>query len=155
MTYVLAALAAVAVLAVALVAVGTVVGRLGREPNRSIFEHDEALAFVVEALPDSMTAELSFSDVERMMRLHLDFLHASGVARSGGDLELEGGARVIDAEDAVAYVQRRGALVGFFPKAEEVRQVLHAQLAYFEAIGAIAEVEGPDLAALEDELRDE
>ena len=89
------------VLVVALVAVGGVVGRLRTEPARNIFENDEALEFVAQALPDEFTAELSYEELQRIMRLHLDYLHAQGVARSGGDLPAAGGPQVVDSDDAV------------------------------------------------------
>ena len=134
-------------------AVGGVVGRLRTEPPRNIFEHDEALEFVAQALPDELTAELSYEDVQRIMRLHLDYLHAEGVARSGGDLPTAGGPQVVDSEDAVGSILRRAALVDFFPKPDAVRRVVDAQLAYFEAIGAIAPVTEPELAELQDPPR--
>ena len=137
---------AVAVVAIALVAVGTAVGRLAPEPARQVFEHDEELDFVVEALPDDVTAQLSYEDVQRILRLHLDFLHRKGVARSGGDLPEGEGPIVVEMADGVDYVLQRGKLRKFTPAPDHVAAVITAQLAYFEAIGAMAEVEGPDLS---------
>ncbi|MEZ5235279.1 MAG: hypothetical protein AB7W59_30060 [Acidimicrobiia bacterium] len=147
MTVVVLVIGALAVVAIALVAVGAAVGRLGPEPARQVFEHDEELDFVVAALPDHVTAELSFDDVQRILRLHLDFLHRKGVARSGGDLPEGEGPIVLDVADAVGYVLQRGKLRKFTPEPEHVEAVIAAQLAYFEAIGAMAEVEGPDLTS--------
>lgn len=136
----------VLVVGIALLAVGTVVQRLGPEPERQVFEHDEALSFVAEALPGEVTAELSFEEVQRIMRLHLDFLHRKGVARSGGDLPEGDGPVVLELDDGAEFVLERAALRNFFPKRSHVLDVITAQLAYFEAIGAMSEVEGPDLA---------
>jgi hypothetical protein len=147
---VFAVLGAVLVLVIALVAVGGVVGRLRVEPQRNVFENDEALEFVAQALPDQMTAELSYDEVQRIMRLHIDYLHSQGVARSGGDLPDGGGPQVVEREDAVASILRRAALVDFYPRPEAVRRVVEAQLAYFEAIGAISPVSAPELADLAD-----
>jgi hypothetical protein len=147
---VFAVIGAVLVLLIALLAVGGVVGRLRVEPPRNIFENDEALEFVAQALPDQLTAELSYPEVQRIMRLHLDYLHEEGVARSGGDLPAGPGPKIVDSEDAVTYIRRRAALVDFFPREESVRRVVDAQLAYFEAIGAISPVTPPELAELED-----
>ena len=148
---VFAVVGAVVVVVVGLVAVGGAVGRLRIEPPRNVFEHDEALEFVAQALPAELTAELSYEEVQRIMRLHLDYLHAEGVARSGGDLPSSGRARRSSTpRTRVRYVLRRAALVDFFPKADAVRRVVDAQLAYFEAIGAIAPVTEPELAELQD-----
>jgi len=142
---VLIVLGALAVVAIGLLSVGRVVRRLGPEPARQVFEGDEALRFVAAALPDDVTAELSYDDVGRILRLHLDFLHGKGVARSGGDLPEGEGPLVVEFDDAVDYVLRRGDEVGFRPDRQHVAEVVTAQLAYFEAIGAVSEVEGPDL----------
>jgi hypothetical protein len=135
----------VVVLIVAIVALGQVVGRLEPEPERQVFAHDEAVSFVAEALPEDATAVLSYTDVARIMRLHLDFLHDRGVARSGGDLTDGPGPVVIEPGDAVRFVLERGRRVGFEPEAHHVEEVIEAQLAYFEAIGAIAPVAEPEL----------
>jgi hypothetical protein len=53
---------------------------------------------------------------------------------------------VLDPDDGADYVLRRGAVVNFRPRRDHVLDVIAAQLAYFEAIGAMSEVEGPDLS---------
>lgn len=143
---VIAVVGVVLVVGIALLAVGSAVRRLGPEPERQVFTSDEALGFVAEALPESVTAELSFEDVQRIMRLHLDFLHRRGVSRSGGDLPDGDGPVVLEIEDGATFVIERAALVGFRPAREHVVDVITAQLAYFEAIGAMSMVEGPDLS---------
>lgn len=154
MTVVLVALATLVVVVIALVAVGTVVGRLGTEPARNVYEGDEALEFVAQSLTDTRTAALSYDDVARVMRLHLDFLHDQGVARSGGDLDRRVGVHVVDPNDAADYVVSRAALVDFHPGPDVVADILAAHLAYFEAIGVVDPVTGPDLDAVEAELAD-
>ena len=144
MVMVMVIVGAVLVLGVAIVAVGGVVQRLGPEPQRQVFDHREALDFVVEALPGDVTAELSYEDVQRILRLHLDFLHRRGISRSGGDLPDRDDPVVVGLEDGVAYVLARGELVQFRPQRDHVAEVITAQLAYFEAIGALSEVEGPE-----------
>jgi hypothetical protein len=150
---VFAVIALVIVVLVALVAVGGVVGRLEAEPARNVFDNNESVEFVAQALPESLTAELSYDEVQRILRLHNDYLHARGVSRSGGDLGTSGsgGPQVIDADDGIAYVLERASYVGYFPRPDAVRAVIAAQLAYFEAIGAVAEVEPPELVELEAE----
>jgi hypothetical protein len=144
----------VVVVVVAVVAVGQAVGRLEPEPERQIFAHGEAVSFVAEALPDEVTATLSYEEVARIMRLHLDFLHDRGVARSGGDLEDGAGPVVIEPGEAVGFVVDRAARVGFHPERAHVEEVIEAQLAYFEAIGAIAPVAEPDLELTGEDVDD-
>lgn len=141
MVVVIAVVGALLIVVIALVAVGGVVDRLRREPPRQIFEGDEALEFVAQALPDDVTAQLSYDDVTRILRLNLDYLHERGIARSAGDLDPAAELTVIEPDDAVRYVVARAALVDFHPEPDHVRQVITAQLAYFEAIGAVAEID--------------
>ncbi len=149
----LAVVGLLVIVVIALLAIGTVVGRLGPEPERQVFDGDEALKFVVAALPDEATATLSWEDVQRVMRLHIDQLHARGVARSGGDLADGDGPLVIDPEDVIEAICRRAAYSDFFPEPDHVRDIITAQLAYFEAIGAIDEVPLPELELLRLEER--
>ena len=145
-----AVIGVVLVAVVGLLALGSVTRRLAAEPGRGVFEGDEALAFVAEALPSWDTAELSYDEVARIMRLHLDVLHARGVARSGGDLDLDGGPVVLDPDTVVAEIVTRAGRVAFFPDPAHVADVVAAQLAYFEAIGVVDPVLEPELADLAD-----
>lgn len=145
---VFAVIGVVLVAVIGLVALGAVTRRLAAEPGRSVFEGDEALAFVAAALPRWDTAELSYDEVARIMRLHLDVLHARGVARSGGDLDLEGGPVVLDPDTVVAEIVERAGRVAFFPDPTHVADIVAAQLAYFEAIGVVDPVLEPALAEL-------
>ncbi|MDZ7678564.1 MAG: hypothetical protein U5K29_08420 [Acidimicrobiales bacterium] len=133
------------VFAIAAVAVGQVTSNLARTPERAVYEPEQSLDFVAEALPTDLTAELSYGDVSRVLRLFHDYLHSHGVATTAGDAVVESPAAVIDPDTATDYVLERAALVGFAISRAAVDAVIEAQLAYFEAIGAVGgPVEGPD-----------
>lgn len=136
----LVVIAALVVVAVALAAVGTITSRLAAEPPRRMFDNDEVVAFIAEALPSELTAVMSFDDVQRIQRLHLDYLHAFGLARSGGDLQDADLARLLEEDEATAWVVARAWDVRIRLDPVQVRAVIEAQLAYFEAIGAIDEL---------------
>ncbi|MDY7103634.1 MAG: hypothetical protein S0880_20835 [Actinomycetota bacterium] len=140
MEIVLVVLAALVVLVVALVAVGTITSRLASEPPRRVFDNDEVVSFIAEALPSHLTAVMSFDDVQRIQRLHLDYLHAFGLARSGGDLRDAEVARLLEEDEATAWIVDRAAAQQIRLEPDQVRAVIDAQLAYFEAIGAIDEL---------------
>jgi hypothetical protein len=144
MVWVAVVVAGVIIVVVGLLAVGQVTQRLGPEPERQVFAGDEALSFVAEALPSEVTAVLSYEEVQRIMRLHLDYLHHRGVSRSGGDLASDDDPVVISPEDAVDGIVERGASSAFHPERDHVHEVVLAHLAYFEAIGAMDEVSGVD-----------
>ncbi|MFP3906156.1 MAG: hypothetical protein ACLFWR_03940 [Acidimicrobiales bacterium] len=135
----------VIVFVMAAVAVGQVTSNLARTPERAVYEPDQALDFVAEALPSDLTAELSYDDVSRVLRLFHDYLHSRGIATTAGDAVVDSPAAVIDPDAAADYVLERAARVDFAIDRVAVDAVIEAQLAYFEAIGAVGgPVEGPD-----------
>jgi hypothetical protein len=102
-----------------------------------VFDNDEVVAFIAEALPSELTAVMSFEDVQRIQRLHLDYLHAVGLARSGGDLQDADVARLLEEDEATSWIVDRAWAVRVRLEPAQVGAVIDAQLAYFEAIGAI------------------
>jgi hypothetical protein len=138
---VFAVLAAVIVVVIALVTVGRITGELVDAAPTSIYDLDEALEFVADRLPDEVTAQLSFDDVRALLVWHIEYLEERGVARRQGVNELAAGPLVAAENDAVAHVLGRAAAVGMELSDVWVVQVLDADAAYLEAIGAI----GPQL----------
>jgi hypothetical protein len=138
---VFAVLAAVVVVVIALVTVGRITGELVDAAPTSIYDLDEAVEFVAERLPDEVTAQLSFDDVRALLVWHIEYLEERGVARRQGVNELAAGPLVAAENDAVAHVLGRASAVGMELSEVWVVQVLDADAAYLEAIGAI----GPQL----------
>ena len=128
------------VVVIALVAVGGVVGRLRAEPPRNIFEHDEALEFVAQALPDQLTAELSYEEVRA------DPAPPPRLASRTGCRPLRWRPPGRQPAAGRRRRRRRRARSCDRPRwstsspseAAVRRRVVDAQLAYFEAIGAIS-----------------
>ena len=137
-----------AVFAIAAVAVGRVTANLAASPSRAVFDADQALEFVAEALPADVTAELSYDDVRSVLRLFHDYLHERGVATTAGDANRDLGPQVIDPDQAADYVVHRSSLQGIPIRRSHAHSVIDAQMAYFEAIGALGGVveldDGPD-----------
>jgi hypothetical protein len=131
--------AVLGVVAIGLVAVGAVTGRLSTQPKRSVFDLEEAVAFIAERLPDEATAQLSYGDVSDIVGWHLDYLENKGVAgESDHDLEaLPVGPIVTDDDEGVAYVIGRAAERGLEADDVQVFQVLEIELQYLHAIGAV------------------
>lgn len=138
---VFAVLAAVIVVVIALVTVGRITGELVDAAPTSIYDLDEAVEFVADRLPDEVTAQLTFDDVRALLVWHIEYLEERGVARRQGVNELAAGPLVAAENDAVAYVLGRAATAGMELSDVWVVQVLDADAAYLEAIGAI----GPQL----------
>lgn len=141
------------VFAIAAAAVGVVTARLAGDEDRAVYDVDQSIDFVAEALPGELTAQLSFDDVRLMLRLYHDFLHAKGLATTAGEPDPARGPLVIATDEAVAYVVRRAELAEIELDPDHVEAVIDAQLEYFAAIGVIgAPVDGPvdDLDEIDD-----
>lgn len=139
MVWFVVAAGVVVVVVIALLAVGNITQRLAVEPRRQVFEGEEALSFVVEALPNRSTAALSYDDVERVIRLHLDYLHRAGLARSAGDEGPTSGPIVLNRSDGIDYIIEYAGYNEFDVTREQAGDVVDAHWAYFEAIGAIGD----------------
>lgn len=142
--YVILGVGAVVVVAIALVAVGGGVAKTAAMPNQIIYDVQESIDFCAEALPDEVTATLSYDDLRRLLRLHLEWIQAHHFTPEG-DPE---GPLVFNNEDALAYVMERAAVIRLPVSAEHARDVLDAHLAYFQFTGAV-HVESPDLVRID------
>jgi len=140
------ALGVVAVFVLALVAVGRVSASLARDPHRMIYDVEQSLEFVAEALPSEVTAELSYDDVSVILRFFHDYMHEMGVSTTAGEDEARPGPAVVDLDTGVHQVIARAALADVHYRQSDVEAVVSAQMEYFAAIGVLGTpVEGPDL----------
>ena len=123
-----AAFLAVTVLAVGLIAWQAVrrseAFLAAREPS-ALFEVDEAVEFVASALPDDVSARLSYEDVEALLGWHL--VHLAGRA---GEVD-------ITDDEVVADLVARSAADARDIDEADVRAVLAAEVAYLQAVGAL------------------
>jgi hypothetical protein len=127
----------VAVLVIGLVTIGRLTYRLEAEAPTSLYFLPEAVEFVADRLPDDVTAQLSFDDVQDLLVWHLEYLEDRGVARDHGD-NVTSGPLVAAEDDGLAYVLGKASDAGMEVEDVWVVQVLDASNAYLEAIGAIA-----------------
>jgi hypothetical protein len=128
--------AGVVVVVIALVAVGREALTLGTQPKQAHFDLEEAVHFVADRLPDDVTARLSYDDVRSLLRWHLEYLRDRGVPIRR-DQAARGGPVVVDDDEGIAFVLGRADADDLDVSDTEVAQVLDAELAYFEAIGAV------------------
>jgi hypothetical protein len=128
---------ALVVLVVGLVAVGRLAGQLAAQPRPAVYDRAEAVEFVADRLPDDVTAQISYEDLERLLQWHLDYLADRGVAREQGDNEVASGPLVAAEDDALASVIGRCGDEGLEVDDVWVAQVIEGNEAYLAAIGAI------------------
>lgn len=131
---------ALLVIAIALVAVGGGVAKTASMPDQVVYDVMESIDFCAEALPDEVTSTLSYDDLRRALRLHLEWIQAYHFTPDG-DPE---GPIVFNSDDALSYVMERSAVTRLPISADQARQVIDAHLAYFQFMGAV-HIEKPEL----------
>lgn len=149
MTAFLVGLAVVAVVCIALVAVGRVTAQLAAAPPQARFDMAEAVEFVASAVPDEVSAQLSFDEVERLLRWHLDYLGSNDLT-DGVRYAVGSGLIVVADDETLVYLMGRADQVGWDVTRGQAAAVLTAENAYLESIGAIG-TPVPDPSALEEQ----
>jgi hypothetical protein len=135
--FVFIVITALVVLVIGLVAVGRLAGQLAAQPRPAVYDRAEAVEFVADRLPEDVTAQISYEDLERLLQWHLDYLADRGVARDQGDDEVASGPLVAAEDDALAFVIGRAGDGGLIVDDVWVARVIEGNEAYLEAIGAI------------------
>lgn len=138
-------LALVVVFVIAAVVIGRETTRLRGEPPRPVFDLDEAVEWVADHLPDEVTAELSHEDVRQILRWNLEFFRSKGVTQNGKGPHEPATNVVVAGGETVDHVLKRAAETGAGYTAPQVHAVLDAQMAYFQAIGALGPADPGDV----------
>ncbi len=100
-------IALVLVVVIALVFVGDAVGKTTAMPDQIVLDVHEAINFCAEALPSDVTAMLTFDELRRLLRLHLEWIQAYHWAPEGS----ADGPILFEEFDALDYVMERCAAV--------------------------------------------
>ena len=126
-------LAAVVVIAVALWSVGWAVGKTSAMPDQIVIDAEEAIEFCAEALPFEVTSEVSYDELRRLLRLHLEWIQAYHWAPEGDS----DGPILFEELDAVDYMVERADVVGLDITRDHITAVVEAHSAYLQVVGAI------------------
>ncbi len=124
-------------------AVMRVSSRLAHTRARTVYDLLEAVDFVADRLPDSLSAKLSYDDVREILLWRLDHFRLRGSATYGrGDVTAtEAESReeevVTSDDDSVDYVLTKASESGRDIDALDVVVVLDLESQYLEAIGAL------------------
>ncbi len=140
--------AAVAIVALALVFTGMAVAKTSVMPDQIVIDAHEAIEFCAQALPDHVTAEVSYDELRRVLRLHLEWIQAYDFAPEG----TADGPIVFEQFDAVDYIMERAAVNHFDIPREHVVAIVRAHTDFLQVMGAV-HIEDPvvvsqDLAEL-------
>jgi len=131
---------ALLVFAIAAAFVGSETFRLGHETRSAIFDVDEAVQEVGNALPEDVQARLTYDEVRQLILATLHHLEDKGLAAPPGRDERVQGERdevVIGEDDAVAVVLVAVDKEGLEVSDDDAYQVIHALLAHLDRIGAL------------------
>lgn len=138
---------ALLVFAVAAAFVGSEAFRLGHTPTTAVFDLDEAVLAVGDALGDDIAARLTYDELRELIRFALDHFRSKGVSARPGeevDLPADGPPVVVADDDAVAIVLGRSDDVALDVTDDVVLAVLDGLLAHLVDIGAVGPVvDGP------------
>jgi hypothetical protein len=131
---------ALLVFAIAAAFVGSESFRLGHETPSAIFDMDEALQEVGDALPDDVQARLTYDELRQLILASLQHLESKGLtAAPGRDVRVIGERDevVVTDEDAVAVVLGAVDNAGLEVSDEDAYEVIRGLLAYLDRIGAL------------------
>ena len=146
MSWVAAVAIAIVLLAIAIVVIGREARRMAAEEPRAVFDLEDAVAYVADHVPFDVAAELSYDDVRRIIRFHLDYVRVRSSSPNGHEPGMPGPV-VAGGPDVVEFIVGRGRDVGQPYTPEQVTAVLDAELGYLESIGAIGPPADPGAPA--------
>ncbi len=133
MEIVLVVVAGAAVVVIALLMVGSAVAKTTSMPPQIVIDATEAIEFCAEALPDEVTASMTYDELRRLLRLHLEWIQAYHWAPDGAS----DGPILFEELDAVPYMVERADTIGLEVSREHLVAVVDAHSAYLQVAGAI------------------
>jgi hypothetical protein len=139
--------AVVGIFAIAAVAVGRETFTLATQPRQSLFDIEEAVAWVGEQLPESVTSRVTYDDVREVVLWQLDYLVSRRVPVRRDRVA---GRRVfVEDEESVAFVLERVEAYEMDLTDDDVAAVIDATMAYLVGIGAVGRaLTEPEVAEL-------
>jgi hypothetical protein len=140
---ILVAIAVVAVVVLGLVVIGRETGRLAARVHPAVFDLEEAVDFIADALPVELASRLTHDDVRWVLRADADLLERSTLE------DPERARAVVDEHDAVARILARADDEGQVIEDTDVVAILDGRTTYLQAIGAV----GPEASDADDPRR--
>ena len=113
--------------------------RMAEKPPPALFQFEDAVAWVVDHVPDDVAATITTADVRRILEFQVEFFKRKGVS-ANGSVAYPPAPVVIGGSETVAYILERAAATGEPYLPELVYGVIETQLTYLRAIGAVGPV---------------
>ena len=136
-------IAAIGVFLIAALAIGREARRLDAMAPRAVYQLEQAADYVAMSLPEATQARLTMEELEKLLVLHMNWLHSKGLLPAKAvDQRQDISTPIVVTEDSLI-----GYLLGESDKAGiqimddvDLVNVTDAHLAYFDAIGAVGPV---------------
>ncbi|MDA3040448.1 MAG: hypothetical protein O3C27_13150 [Actinomycetota bacterium] len=118
-----------------LLVVGWAVSKTNEQPDQIVVDAHEAIDFCAEALSLEVSSVLSYEDLRRLLRLHLEWIQAFHWASEG--VAAADGPMIFEQFDAVDYILERADVNGFVVDRRHVAAVVDVHSSYLQVMGAI------------------
>ena len=135
--------AAVSVFLIAALTIGREARRLDAMAPRAVYQLEQAADFVAMSLPESTQARLTMEELEKLLVLHMNWLHSKGLLPAKAvDQRQDISTPIVVTEDSlIAYLLGESDRAGIqIIDDVDLVNVTDAHLAYFDAIGAVGPV---------------
>ena len=135
--------AAVSVFLIAALTIGREARRLDAMAPRAVYQLEQAADYVAMSLPEATQARLTMEELEKLLVLHMNWLHSKGLLPAKAvDQRQDISTPIVVTEDSlIAYLLGESDKAGIqIIDDVDLVNVTEAHLAYFDAIGAVGPV---------------
>ena len=135
--------AAVSVFLIAALTIGREARRLDAMAPRAVYQLEQAADYVAMSLPEVTQARLTMEELEKLLVLHMNWLHSKGLLPAKAvDQRQDISTPIVVTEDSlIAYLLGESDKAGIQIMDDvDLVNVTEAHLAYFNAIGAVGPV---------------
>ena len=132
--------AAVSVFLIAALTIGREARRLDAMAPRAVYQLEQAADYVAMSLPEATQARLTMEELEKLLVLHLNWLHSKGLlpAKAVDQRQNISMPIVVTEDSLIAYLLGESDKAGIQIMDDvDLVNVTEAHLAYFDAIGAV------------------
>lgn len=136
-------IAAIGVFLIAALTIGREARRLDAMAPRAVYQLEQAADYVAMSLPESTQARLTMEELEKLLVLHMNWLHSKGLLPAKAvDQRQDISTPIVVTEDSlIAYLLGESDKAGIQIMDDvDLVNVTEAHLAYFDAIGAVGPV---------------
>ena len=132
--------ATVSVFLIATLTIGREARRLDAMAPRAVYQLEQAADYVAMSLPEATQARLTMEELEKLLLLHMNWLHSKGLLPAKAvDQRQDISTPIVVTEDSlIAYLLGESDKAGIQIMDDvDLVNVTEAHLAYFNAIGAV------------------